>query len=67
MTSEQRTFKPAPSLTDNLRTDLMHVAMIFQYKADLITQAMTDPGTRKELTQLVNDLFSLVEVIEQGD
>lgn len=62
----QKTFQPAPALTDNLKTDLLHVATIFQNKPDLITNAMTDPTTRKELTQLVNDLFSLVEVIEAG-
>lgn len=56
--------RPAPSLTSNLRVDLMHVASVFQNKPDMLTEAMQDSETRKELTNLVNDLFSLVEVIE---
>lgn len=58
------TLRPAPTQTDNLRTDLMHVATVFQNRPDVITRAMTDPDTRKELTRLVYDLFELVEVIE---
>ena len=67
MKTKQAIYKPAPALTENLRISLMHVALTFQNKSDLITKALTDVTTRKEMTQLVNDLFSLVEVIEGGD
>lgn len=60
-----RTFNPAPALTDNLRVDLMHVATAFQNKPEMLTEAMQDPATRKEITGLVNDLFSMIEVIEE--
>ena len=66
MPAKERTFQAAPALTENLRVSLAHCARAFQDKPDLITRALTDPYTRREMTQLVNDLFSLVEVIEQG-
>lgn len=56
--------RPAPSHTDNLRVDLMHIASLFQNKPEMFTEAMQDQDTRKELTDLVNDLFQLTEVIE---
>jgi hypothetical protein len=58
------TVQPDPALTNDLRESLACVVNVFESKPELITQALTDRYTRREMRQLVNDLFSLVAVIE---
>lgn len=59
-----RKVKANPTLTDQLLTDLQRCAWFMQEHCEVVTEALTDQDTRREIVQLINDLDDLLEVIQ---
>lgn len=59
-----RKLQPNPKLTKELRVIASIIARVMAEHEPAITAALTDPETRREMKQLVNDLASLVAVIQ---
>lgn len=61
--SNDAPYKSEPRITEALREDVMACASMLQNHPAKFTQALCDPTTRKEMRQLVRDLFELCQII----
>ncbi len=60
-----KTVKPDTKLTEALLQELLECASHIQRNPAKFTAAFTDMDTRQEFKKLCDDLYSLVEVIEE--
>ncbi len=63
-TKPMRLMRPDRALTKRLRITMTVAGEVMAQYEPAVTEALRDPATRRELRQLVDDLASLLEVIQ---